>query len=237
MSLKEGIRINKFLSQCGFSSRRQAEELIKNKKVIINNKIAILGQKIYEKDIVLVNQKQIEIKQEKKYYLINKPKKTLCTLKDNFNRQIIIDLIDDDDYLFPVGRLDYNTTGVLLITNDGELAHKLTHPSYNIKRVYRARLDQSLSKKELFFLNSNKVTINGKNSKQIIEQIDKKSYLVTLWEGSYHHVKKIFEEVNKKVYDLKRIEFAGLTCEKMPVGSYRSLKIHEIKLLKKIVEI
>ena len=237
MNLKEGIRINKFLSQCGFSSRRQAEELIKNKKVIINNKIAILGQKIYEKDIVLVNQKQIEIKQEKKYYLINKPKKTLCTLKDNFNRQIIIDLIDDDDYLFPVGRLDYNTTGVLLITNDGELAHKLTHPSYNIKRVYRARLDQSLSKKELFFLNSNKVTINGKNSKQIIEQIDKKSYLVTLWEGSYHHVKKIFEEVNKKVYDLKRIEFAGLTCEKMPVGSYRSLKIHEIKLLKKIVEI
>ena len=237
MSLKEGIRINKFLSQCGFSSRRQAEELIKNKKVIINNKIAILGQKIYEKDIVLVNQKQIEIKQEKKYYLINKPKKTLCTLKDNFNRQIIIDLIDDDDYLFPVGRLDYNTTGVSLITNDGELAHTLTHPSYNIKRVYRARLDQSLSKKELFFLNSNKVTINGKNSKQIIEQIDKKSYLVTLWEGSYHHVKKIFEEVNKKVYDLKRIEFAGLTCEKMPVGSYRSLKIHEIKLLKKIVEI
>lgn len=237
MNLKEGIRINKFLSQCGFSSRRQAEELIKNKKVIINNKIAILGQKIYEKDIVLVNQKQIEIKQEKKYYLINKPKKTLCTLKDNFNRQIIIDLIDDDDYLFPVGRLDYNTTGVLLITNDGELAHKLTHPSYNIKRVYRARLDQSLSKKELFFLNSNKVTINGKNSKQIIEQIDKKSYLVTLWEGSYHHVKKIFEQVNKKVYDLKRIEFAGLTCEKMPVGSYRSLKIHEIKLLKKIVEI
>ena len=237
MNLKEGIRINKFLSQCGFSSRRQAEELIKNKKVIINNKIAILGQKIYEKDIVLVNQKQIEIKQEKKYYLINKPKKTLCTLKDNFNRQIIIDLIDDDDYLFPVGRLDYNTTGVLLITNDGELAHKLTHPSYNIKRVYRARLDQSLSKKELFFLNSNKVTINGKNSKQIIEQIDKKSYLVTLWEGSYHHVKKIFEQLNKKVYDLKRIEFAGLTCEKMPVGSYRSLKIHEIKLLKKIVEI
>lgn len=237
MNLKEGIRINKFLSQCGFSSRRQAEELIKNKKVIINNKIAILGQKIYEKDIVLVNQKQIEIKQEKKYYLINKPKKTLCTLKDNFNRQIIIDLIDDDDYLFPVGRLDYNTTGVLLITNDGELAHKLTHPSYNIKRVYRARLDQSLSKKELFFLNSNKVTINGKNSKQIIEQIDKKSYLVTLWEGSYHHVKKIFEQVNKKVYDLKRIEFAGLTCEKMPVGTYRSLKIHEIKLLKKIVEI
>lgn len=237
MNLKEGIRINKFLSQCGFSSRRQAEELIKNKKVIVNNKIAILGQKIYEKDIVLVNQKQIKIQQEKKYYLINKPKKTLCTLKDNFNRQIITDLIDDDDYLFPIGRLDYNTTGVLLITNDGELAHKLTHPSYNIKRVYRARLDQSLSKKEIVFLNSDKVVINGKISKQIIEQIDKKSYLVTLWEGSYHHVKKIFEQVNKKVYDLKRIEFAGLTCEKMPIGAYRSLKIHEIKLLKKLVEI
>ncbi|MBR3571372.1 MAG: rRNA pseudouridine synthase [Mycoplasmataceae bacterium] len=237
MSLKEGIRINKFLSQCGFSSRRQAEELIKNKKVIINNKFAILGQKIYEKDVVLVNQKQIEIKHEKKYYLINKPKKTLCTLKDNFNRQIITDLIDDNDYLFPVGRLDYNTTGVLLITNDGELAHKLTHPSFNIKRVYRARLDQSLSKKEILFLNSDKVIVNEKKSKQIIEQIDKKSYLVTLWEGSYHHVKKIFEQVNKKVYDLKRVEFAGLNCEKMPVGSYRSLKIHEIKLLKKLVEI
>lgn len=234
MDNKESIRINKFLSKCGVASRREAEELIKQNRVKINDKIAILGQQVFNNDIVKLDNNIINIVEEKIYYLMNKPKKTVCTLKDNFNRQIITDLIDDDNYLFPVGRLDYDTTGAILITNDGELANKLSHPSMQIKRVYRARLDSPLNNKEIMFLNSNNVLVNGKSSKQDVVQIENRSYLITITQGSYHHIKKLFEVVNKKVIDLKRVEFAGLTCEKLPIGSYRKLKLNEIKMLKKL---
>ncbi len=235
--MKDQIRINKYLSQAGYASRREAEELIKKNKVKVNGKFAILGQRVNENDVVEVNGNVIKLIEEKKYYLLNKPKKTICTLKDNFNRVKVVDLIDDDSYLFPVGRLDYDTTGVILITNDGELANKLAHPSSQIKRIYRARLNESLNLKEFNFLNSDDVIINNKKSKQVVDQVENKSYLITISQGSYHHIKKLFELVDKKVLDLKRIEFAGLTCDKMPVGSYRMLKPHEIKLLKKLVNL
>lgn len=234
---EKGIRINKYLSQCGIASRRVAEELIFNKKVKVNGEFAILGQKIFETDTVLVNNKPVIFNENKIYYLLNKPKKTICTLKDNFGREKVTDLINDDNYLFPIGRLDYNTTGVLIITNDGELANKLIHPSSEIKRIYRARLDKTLTHKELLFLNSPNVEVNGKPSLQVVEQVDTKSYLITLHQGSYHHIKELFKIVNRNVIDLKRIEFAGLTCEGMVVGSYRKLKPFEIKMLKKMVNL
>ena len=231
------IRINKYLSIAGIASRREAEELIKKNKIKVNGKNATLGQKISLDDIVEIDGKKIYSIPKKKYYLLNKPKKTICTLKDRFNRTLVTSLIDDNNYLFPVGRLDYDTTGVLIITNDGELANRLTHPSNQIKRIYRVRINESLSNKELLYLNSNNIYINNKKSNHIIEQVNKKSCLVTLTQGSYHHVKKIFELVNKKVLDLKRVEFAGLTCEKIPIGSYRELKKYEIKTLKNLVNL
>ena len=236
MNNNNGIRINKYLSQCGVASRREAEELINNKKVKVNGNFATLGQRIFENDVVLVNGQQIKLVEEKIYYLINKPIKTICTLKDNFNRTKIIDLIDDGNYLFPVGRLDYDTTGVLLITNDGELANKLAHPSSEIKRIYRARINETLTIKELQYLNSPNVLVNGKKSLQEVQQVENKSYMITISQGSYHHIKKLFESVDKKVLDLKRIEFAGLTCEGIPIGSYRKLKPFEVKMLKKMVK-
>lgn len=234
--MDDGIRINKFLSKNGICSRRQAEVMILNNKVFVNNKVAYLGQKIFSNDIVRVDNEIINKNIELKYYLLNKPKKTICSLKDNFGRTIVTDLIDDSDYLFPVGRLDYDTTGVLLITNDGDLANKLMHPSNRIRRVYRARLNEALTKEELLFLNSNSVIVNNKKSKQIVEQVNKKSYIVSINQGSYHHIKELFILVNKKVIDLKRIEFANLTCEKMMIGEYRKLKSHEIKQLKQLLK-
>lgn len=232
----ELIRINKLLSQAGISSRREAEELIKKGKIIVNGEKAILGQKVSWKDNIFVNGTKIEKKQELKYYLLNKPKNTICTLKDNFNRTRVVDLIDDKSYLFPVGRLDYDTTGVLLITNDGELSNKLTHPSFGIIREYRARLDEKLDLEQLKFLNGDNVIVNNKKSKQFVNQVGPKSYLIVLKEGSYHHVKKIFEVVGKRVLDLKRISFASLTCEKMMIGEYRKLKPFEINILKSLVK-
>ena len=231
------IRINKFLSQQGIVSRREAEKLILEGKILINDQVAKLGQKINSNDVIKINNQIIFHNPiEYKYYLLNKPKKTICSLKDNFQRQTVIDLIDDPDYLYPVGRLDYDTTGVLLITNDGEMANKLMHPSYQIIRIYRARLDSSLNFADLKFLNSHRVMVDNKQSIQKVEQVDKKTYLVTINQGHYHHIKKLFALVNKIVLDLKRVQFGFLTCEKMMVGEYRQLKSNEIKKLKALVK-
>lgn len=226
------IRINKYLSEIGFCSRRNAEELINQKKVTVNGELAHLGQKINEKDIVLVNGKTIKKNYEKKYYLLNKPKNTICSLKDNFKRKTIFELIQDKDYLFSVGRLDYDTTGVIIITNDGELTNKLTHPSYQIERIYHVTIDHQLSKDDLLFLNNNKLLINNKSSKQKVEHIKNNEYLVHLWEGSYHHVKKIFEHLDKNVIALDRVSFAGIKYDNLKQGSYRLLTKKEVENLK-----
>lgn len=228
------IRINKFLSNIGFTSRRNAEKLIKDKKIKVNGKIAFLGQKINSKDVITFNDEIIKINNKKIYYVINKPKKTICTLKDNFNRKRVIDLINDKNYLFTIGRLDYDTTGVLLITNDGEMANKLTHPKYQIKRIYKAKINDELSKDDLMMLNSENVFINNKKSIQKVEQTNRNTYLITICQGTYHHIKKLFELFDKKVVELKRVEFAGITCDELKIGEYRKLKPIEIKKIKSL---
>lgn len=233
MDSKKLVRINKYLSEIGFCSRRNAEELINQKKILVNGELAKLGQKIHENDVILVNGKTINKIYEKKYYLLNKPKNTICSLKDNFKRKTIFDLINDKDYLFSIGRLDYDTTGVIIITNDGELSNKLTHPSYQIERIYHVIINQQLSKEDLLFLNNNKLLINNKISKQKIEHIKKNEYFVYLWEGSYHHVKKIFEHLNRNVIALDRVSFAGLKYGNLTQGSYRLLTKKEIENLKR----
>ncbi|VEU59012.1 Pseudouridine synthase [Mycoplasmopsis gallinacea] len=234
MGFIEQERLQKILSQAGIASRRESEELIKKGKVVVNGKVAKLGDKASFKDEILVNGKPIQ-EEEKVYFLLNKPPKTVCTLKDNFNRTIVTDLIDTPYKIFPVGRLDYDTTGVLLLTNDGEMANKLIHPKYQIPRVYRARLNSPLTPKELKYLNT-PVQINGKESKQDVLVADNKSYFVILTVGTYHHVKELFKLVDRTVLNLKRIEFAGLTIEGLPVGAYRRLKLKELKFIRTLLE-
>ncbi|WP_322876339.1 pseudouridine synthase [Mycoplasmopsis felis] len=231
-------RLQKILSQAGVCSRREAENLIKENKVKVNGMIAKLGDKASFQDEILVN--NIPIKEEEKvYYVLNKPKKTISTLKDNFNRTSVVDLMDVPYKIFPVGRLDYDTTGVLIMTNDGELTNKLLHPKYQIPRVYRARLNEKLNKIELKKLNGI-VKVNGVKSVQNVLPINEespKSYFVILTQGTYHHVKELFKTVNKIVISLKRIEYAGITVDKMPLGTYRKLTIKEVKDLKNLVRI
>ncbi|UVD81433.1 rRNA pseudouridine synthase [Mycoplasma iguanae] len=230
-------RLQKILSQAGISSRREAEKMIEKGIVKVNNRIAKLGDKATFNDLITVNNQAIQ-KAEKVYYIINKPEKTICSLKDPQNRTLIVDYIDEPRMIFPVGRLDYNTTGTLLLTNDGELANRLTHPSYEIIRVYRARLNEVLSNEELAFLNSSKVFLDNHQSIQTVEKIENKTYVISLKVGSYHHVKKLFELVNKDVKNLTRIEFAGLThVGKLSRGQYRKLNAKEIYWLKKLVKL
>ncbi|QGZ97885.1 pseudouridine synthase [Mycoplasma sp. NEAQ87857] len=227
-------RIQKLLSKAGIASRREAENLIKAKRVKINNQIAQIGDKATFKDNILVDNKPIQ-EENKVYFVLNKPPKTICSLKDNFNRKIVTDLIDTPYKIFPVGRLDYDTTGVLILTNDGDLANKLMHPKYKIVRVYRARLNSPLTKMELAKLNK-PVMINKAFSNQDVIPVEgtSKTYFVILTVGTYHHVKKLFKTVNKEVINLKRIEFGGVTVKGIPVGEYRKLNFKEIKILKQL---
>jgi len=229
-------RLQKLISQAGVASRRKAEELIKDGKVTVNGKLATLGDKATFADAILVNGKALQ-REELVYYMINKPNKTISTLHDPQGRRIITDLINDDRHIFPVGRLDYDTTGTLLLTNDGDLSNKLTHPSNEVIRVYRARLLEPLNADDLKFLNSDQVIMDGRQSNQTVEQVDKKTYVISLAVGTYHHVKRLFEMVNNEVTSLTRIEFAGLThVGKLSRGEYRKLTPKEVRWLKELVE-
>ena len=170
-------RLQKYLSNCGVASRRKSEELILQGKVEVNGKIVNeLGFKINDKDKVYVN--GIEIKRsEKVYYLLYKPEKTICSVKDEKGRSTVIDLIDTKEKVFPVGRLDYDTSGLLIITNDGELTNLLTHPSHNIEKTYYAKIDGIINSDDIKKLEKG-VIIDGvktKRAKSCIRKIDKKN--------------------------------------------------------------
>ncbi|KUH47374.1 pseudouridine synthase [Mycoplasmopsis meleagridis] len=229
------IRLQKIIANSGFCSRREAEKYIFNSKVKVNNKIAKIGQLASYDDKIEINNQLISFNNFKLvYFLLNKPKKTISSAKDPQKRTTVVDLIKTDQRIVPVGRLDYNTTGALLLTNDLNLVNKLTHPKYQIIRVYRARINIPLTLKEFKEINRG-IIVNGKISHQIVDQVADKSYLIQLHVGSYHHIKELFKYFNREVINLKRISYANLTVEKMPEGSYRSLKIKEIKDLKRLI--
>lgn len=230
-------RVQKLIAQAGITSRREAEKLINEKKVKVNNQIITIGAKASFDDQISVNN-QIINKQIKIYYLMNKPPKTLTSLRKQDDRQLVTDLIGDKNYIFPVGRLDYNTTGTLLLTNDGELAYRLMHPKYEILRVYQATLDHNLNHQELQRLNSPNLVVEDKKFWHQICQTGDRTYIVKLKQGINHHVKKIFATVNATVEKLKRLEFANLTHQfSLQEGQYRHLKLHEIKKLKQLVNL
>ncbi|MCS4536529.1 rRNA pseudouridine synthase [Mycoplasma sp. CSL7475-4] len=230
-------KLQKVIAHTGLISRREAEKLIAQGKVSVNGVIAKIGDRVLTTDEIKINNKQLAIVNDKiVYYVLNKPKKTVSSAKDQFNRQSVVDLVPDTYRVVPVGRLDYNTTGTIILTNDFEMVNKLTHPKYEIPRTYRARINEPLTYKEFMTLNEG-VMINGKISSQIVDQVENKSYMVTLHVGSYHHVKKLFEAVNKKVINLKRVSYANINVDKMPEGTYRNLTNKEIKDLKNLIRL
>ncbi len=230
-------RLQKYLSECGVASRRKSEELILQGKVKVNNEIITnLGYKVNDTDDVYVDNIKV-FKEENVYYLLYKPEKTICSLHDEKGRKTVIDLIDTKEKIFPVGRLDYDTSGLLLLTNDGNLTNKLTHPKGNIEKTYYAKVDGIVTIKEINIL-ENGVILDGvktKKAKVKIKKIDKKnnkSYVeITITEGRNHQVKNMFLSINHKVLKLKRIKYAFLTLENMSVGEYRKLNIKEVKKL------
>lgn len=228
------------MANCGVASRRKCEEIITSGRVKVNGIVVDkLGSKVSSKDVVTVDGRIIE-KEEHVYYVLNKPRGYVTTLDDEFGRKKVIDLFAKEDLayrIFPIGRLDYDTQGVLLFTNDGELANKLTSPHSNVEKEYLARVEGKAGKEELAKLVRG-VVINGYKTKPAeVEVIEYKKdtntslLRIIITEGKYHQVKNMCEAVGLPVKRLTRLRFATISTEGIAKGEYRRLKIHEVKQL------
>lgn len=234
-------RLQKVIANSGYCSRRKAEELILKGKVSVNgNVVSELGTKVSLEDAIMVEGKVLKQNVKKVYYLLNKPSGYICSLSDEKGRKIVTDLIEEKERIYPVGRLDYDTTGVLLLTNDGEFANLLSHPSNNVLKTYKATIDGILTTEQIYELKNgieidgvkvvpDKVKIKKKNVNKNTEIIQ-----LSIVEGRNHIVKRIFEKLGYKVIKLKREQYAFLDVEDLRVGEYRSLTLNEIKRLKNL---
>lgn len=224
------IRINKFLADSGITSRRKAEELIRQGRVEVNeNVVDDLSFKIDpEKDIVSVDGERMKPKQHI-YLLLNKPKGVITSTSDEKKRRTVTDLINTRDKIFPVGRLDYNTTGVLLLTNDGEFCNLLTHPKNNVPKEYEVMLDKPLRQDDEQKLLKG-IYLDDKKGKFIsVVRSKKKPRVITVKsvEGRNHFIKRMFGALGYTVISLNRKSFAGLSTDLQP-GTYRKLSLKEV---------
>ena len=229
------IRLNKFISESGFASRRKAEEYITQGRVLINGKVVKnLGTKVNPfDDEVYVDDVKLKRK-EKIYFLLNKPKGFITSTSDEKNRRTVVELINTREKIFPVGRLDYNTTGVMLLTNDGEFSNKITHPKNNFKRVYIATIDKNLEEKDKDQLLQGVFFEKRRGKFTELSYVKERNYKivrVATVEGRNHFVKRMFSSLGYRVRELERESFAGFTVKGLKQGEYKVLSYKEIKEL------
>ena len=229
-------RLQKYIARCGVASRRKAEEIILQGNVKVNGIIIKeLGSKINpEKDIVTVNNQRIYEKQKNIYIKMYKPEGYITTVKDQFNRKTVLDLINIKERIYPVGRLDRNTTGVLLLTNDGDLASKLTHPKYDKKKIYHVGLDRDLEREDfeaiLDGIDLGEFTIKA-DALEFVKDGSLREIGIEIHSGQNRVVRRIFDKLGYKITKLDRVFFAGLTKKNVPRGKYRFLTEKEVNIL------
>lgn len=227
-------RLQKVIAQSGITSRRKAEELIVNGKVKVNGKIITqLGTKVSDKDHIEVDDILIS-KEKKEYYILNKPRGVVTTTNDDRNRKTVVDLIPTKARIYPVGRLDYDTTGLLLLTNDGDFANILTHPTNQIEKVYIAKLkgiikvEQINKLKDGVYLDEQLVQANRIKLKKVDPKTNTCIVQITICEGKNHQVKRMFEEVGYEVLKLKREKEAFFDLKNLASGEFRKLTPKEV---------
>ena len=230
------IRINKYISNSGICSRREADKLILAGRVYVNNeKIKKLGTKLIKGDSIKIDGKVIK-EEKKEYLLLNKPKDYITTTKDPLNRKIVSNLIKGatDKRLYPVGRLDRNTTGLIIFTNDGELSKKLTHPSFKIKKIYKIEIDKAIKNKDYQSIKEGIYLENEKINVDEIVILDKKNKIIgiEIHIGKNRIVRRIFEHFGYNIKKLDRVMIGPITKKSLPRGKWRFLTKEEIRLLK-----
>jgi len=232
------VRLNKFIANAGICSRREADELIKSGFIAVNGEVVTeLGVKVSPKDDIRYKGKRIT-RERNVYILLNKPKDFVTTVRDKHADKTVIDLVKNacPERVYPVGRLDKNTTGVLLLTNDGELTKQLTHPSYNKKKIYQVGLDKPLTKNDMLKIADGLQLDDdfiAADAISYIDEEDKTQIGIEIHSGQNRIVRRIFESLGYKIKKLDRVYFAGLTKKNLPRGKWRFLTDLEISMLKR----
>ena len=235
---KLGTRLNKYVANSGICARRKADEFIQQGVVTVNDKVITApGHRVFEKDIVKFKGKKIQPLVDYIYILLNKPKGVITSVTDDRGRDTVIDLIGDaiKERIYPVGRLDMDTTGLLLLTNDGDLAKKLSHPSYEVKKVYHVVLNKELSEKDLEKIKKGLELEDGSAPVDGISYIKgrgKNQVGIELHIGRNRIVRRIFKHLGYKVIRLDRTYYAGLNKKDIPRGRFRKLSEKEVIFLK-----
>ncbi len=236
---QESIRLNKFLALAGIGSRRSNDELILSGDVKVNGRVVQeLGVKINPlRDRVTVRGNQVFVEQKLVYLVLNKPKDTITTVKDERGRTTVMDLVKVKERVYPIGRLDRNTTGVLLLTNDGELANALLHPKHEVEKVYHVRLERGIADDDLRKLKMGVRLEDGIAKVKYAETLKKtkrSELFVAIHEGRKREVRRMFETLGYEVKKLDRVSFGGITTVGLSRGKWRKLMNKEVEHLKKV---
>ena len=228
------MRLNKFIADAGICSRRKADEMIKEGRVTVNKHEAIIGMEITTEDVVRVDGERIRVNVVHEYYMLNKPKRVLCSNEDKFGRKLAIDYIKSKKRLFTYGRLDYMTEGLIIISNDGEVYNHVMHPRKKLYKSYIAKLDREIEEKDMDALKYG-VVIDGKRTAPAkVKRIDKKEIRIAIFEGRNRQIRKMVEILGYTVNSLKRVKIGELSLGNLQVGDYRKLTEEEVKYLKSL---
>ncbi len=232
------MRINKYLASLGIGSRREIDRLISEGKIKINGKIAAQGEQVSSEDTILVRGKKVEGVEEKKVYiLLNKPKKYLSAAKDN-RKKTIVDLVKVPERIYPIGRLDYETEGLILLTNDGDLFNKVIHPRSEVYKTYIANIRGRISRDKLKALELGVDLDDGRTLPARVKaiKIEEKNSIVeiSIREGRNRQIRRMFDEVGHRVIDLKRTSVGEIELGNMELGKWRQLTEKELKYLRSL---
>ena len=235
----EGTRLNKFIADSGTASRRKVDEMISEGRITVNGKTVLgPGMRIDPgKDKVQVDGEPVRNSAKKVYYILNKPKGIITSVSDEKNRTTVIDLIKPAERIFPVGRLDYDSSGLLLLTNDGELANRLMHPSGEVRKSYLVRLSKPLEEKHRLKIQGGVVLEGRKTAEcEIVfpRKNDHQTALITIHEGRNRQIRNMFEKYGYFVRELDRVEYAGIKAESLKRGGWRKLQPNEVNRLYRI---
>lgn len=230
-------RLQKVIANSGVASRRKSEELIKAGRVKVDGEVITeLGTKVSKNNVVEVDNVKIST-EEKVYFILNKPRGVVTTAKDEHGRKTVVDLIDCQKRIYPVGRLDYDTTGLLILTNDGEFTNNVTHPKNKIDKTYVAKINGILTVADIMKLKKGVILDDGKTApaKIRVKSVDSKAKSslieITIHEGKNHQVKRMFESLGYEVLKLKRERVGFLTLKGLASGEYRTLTPKEVSKL------
>ena len=234
----DGIRLQKVLAVRGFGSRRVVEDMIEDGRVVVNGEVARLGRRVdVAVDLVEVDGVRVGVAPDLTYYLLNKPKGVVTTAADTHDRPIVTELVPDEPRVYPVGRLDLETEGLLLITNDGDLTHRLTHPSFGVEKEYLVEVDQEMSRGHLRRLREGVELDDGMTAPAKASQVSPQVIKLTIHEGRNRQVRRMCVALGFKVTRLVRVRIGALADRSLAPGEWRELTLDEIRKLEEVTSL